>query len=578
MAADSSAENKIEGTTQDPDVVGPNTVPLGPSTERLDDAPPSRPPNTMPMAELAARGSAPPAKPSATLRPPSGVPPAPAPSGAPQPTDPAITKDTHVAEPARIQSEPSTAAGTPRQTLDLESSRHAKADDMARASASTEAANERRSSKVAVAPQASSPDVVTQPNVAPVVARSSPPLAPPPATAPVVESLEALPLAAYELLAQSARLADLTSVTSRVVTEAARARTADWFFTSKVASIAEELRLRREDADTRFGNALDVLGSGGESPSERALAAALWAHAVAEAPRKRSEDEDSLAADILWLATHTAFDATTLLDRALGDDAGDLWAAIADRVRRIARGKGGALGRGEAVVGSAALAASTSARAIALSAELGREVKDPVLVRVLSTAAPPAVAELRIEGEMLPTPRGPVATTLLAFTGILFATHAARLFARFALAYKRPTEISLSESGVRIKTRTEMLGRTLREREHVILRAGLVRVAREVRFPRAAFYAGLLALAFGSYVGVRTFVDGVRAASPSLLLVGILIVAVGVGADFALGTLIPGARGRCRLTFVPRTGRTIAVGNIDALRADDALARSLGRR
>jgi hypothetical protein len=386
---------------------------------------------------------------------------------------------------------------------------------------------------------------------------------------------EAHPLAAYEMLARSARLADLVSVTQRIVLEAARSRVSGWFFSSKVSAAAKEQQLTHEDAETRFGNALDVLATGGEGPAERALACALWAHAVAEAPRGRTEDEDRLAGDILWLATHTSFDATPLLDRALGEDAADLWTAIANRVRRIERGRGGTLGRAEAIVGCAALAASRSDRAKALCAELAAEVKDPVLLRMLATDARPE--ELRLEGELLPAVRGPLATAMLAFTGILVVMHAVRLVARFALAYRRPAEVSLSESGVRVKTRTEMLGRTLREREHVILRSGLVRVVREVRFPRLAFYAGLLALATGSYIGVRAFADGVRAASPSLLLVGLAIVALGIALDFVLGTLVPGSRGRCRLTFVPRKGPTLCVGNVDVRRADDAIARALGR-
>jgi hypothetical protein len=391
-------------------------------------------------------------------------------------------------------------------------------------------------------------------------------------------SIEARPLAAYEMLARSARLADLSALTRRIVTDAARARVADWAFTSKVAAVADELKLSREDADTRFGNALDVLGAGGEGPAERALAAALWAHAVAESPRSRAEDEDRLAGDVLWLATHTAFDAIPLLDRALGDEAADIWVAIAARVRRIDRDHGGALGRGEAVVGCAALAASGADRAKALCVDLAGEVKDPVLLRVLATGDETAPEEVRLEGEMLPAPRGPVATTLLAISGLLFATHAVRLVARLALAYRRPAEVSLSEAGVRVKTRTELLGRTLREREHVVLRSGLVRVIREVRFPRAAFYAGLLALALGSYIGVRAFADGVRAASPSLLIVGLLIVSLGIAADFVLGTLLPGSRGRCRIAFVSRTGPVLCVGDVDVRRADDALKRSLARR
>ena len=398
-----------------------------------------------------------------------------------------------------------------------------------------------------------------------------------PPSAPKVEPLDARPLAAYELMARSARLADIVALTSKIVGDAAKTRTTDWAFASKVSAAAGEMRLGREDADTRFGNALDVLGTGGNGEAERSLASALWAHAVAESPRKSADDEDRIAGDVLWLATHTAFDATPLLDRALGDDAADLWAAIADRVGRISRGNGGALGRGEAIVGCAALAASGSAKAKKLCESLAKEVKDPVLLRVLATGDHATPEEVRLEGEWLPAPRGPIATTLLAFSGLLFAIYIVRIVARAALAYKRPTEVSLSEQGIRVKTRIEMLGRVLKEREHVILRAGLVRVVREVRFPRAAFYAGLLALAIGSWIGVRAFADGVRAASPSLLVVGLVIVAVGIGLDFVLGSVLPGARGKVRIAFVPKSGATVCVGDVDARRADDALARSLGR-
>lgn len=398
-----------------------------------------------------------------------------------------------------------------------------------------------------------------------------------PPSSPKLEVLDARPLAAYELLARSARLADIVQLTSRIVTDAARSRAADWAFASKVSAAAGEMKLTREDADTRFGNALDVLGTGGNGEAERSLASALWAHAVAESPRKTAEEEDRLSGDILWLATHTAFDATPLLDRALGEEASDLWTAIADRVGRITRGNGGALGRGEAIVGCAALAASGSAKAKKLCESLAKEVKDPVLLRVLATGDHATPEEVRLEGEWLPAPRGPITTTLLAFSGLLFAIYLVRIVARAALAYKRPTEISLSEQGIRVKTRIEMLGRVLKEREHVILRTGLVRVVREVRFPRAAFYAGLLALAIGSWIGVRAFADGVRAASPSLLVVGLVIVAAGIGLDFVLGTVLPGARGKVRIAFVPRSGATVCVGEIDAKRADDALARSLGR-
>jgi len=378
-------------------------------------------------------------------------------------------------------------------------------------------------------------------------------------------------LAAYEALARSARLADIVAIAQKILADAATSRRAQWSVAAKVTEAADEAKLSHADADTAFGNALKVLGTGPEGEAERALACALSAHAVAESPRK---EEDRLAGDVLWLATHTAFDATALLDRALGDEAADLWSAMGSRVRRIDEGRGGALGRGEAFVGAAAIASSSSPAAKKVAADLARHAKDPMLARLVGDVEA-AASEVRLEGELVPAPRGFVATALLAMTGILFAVHGARLIARLALAYRRPAEVSLSREGVRVRTRTEMLGRVLREREHVIAKGGLVRVVREVRYPRAAFYAGLLALALGSYVGVRALADGVRAASPSLLLTGLVIVALGIAADFVLGSVLPGARGRVRVQFVPRRGPTLCVADVDATRADAALTRAL---
>ncbi len=383
-------------------------------------------------------------------------------------------------------------------------------------------------------------------------------------------------LAAYEAVSRSARLPDLVAITHKIVGEAAAARRSGWNHVEKVGALADDAKLSRADAETPFGNALKVLGTGPEGEAERALAAALWAHAIAE---DRRDDEERLAGDVLWLATHTAFDATPLLDRALGEDADDLWTSIGGRIRRVDEGRGTSLGRGEAIIGCAALTASDSAKARQIASDLAPKLKDPTLARLLAgTIAAPPAREIVLEGEAIAAPRGPVVTTLLALTGILLVMHAVRLLARVALAYRRPAEVFLSDAGVRMKSRTELLGRILREREHVIVRSGLVRVVREVRYPRAAFYAGLLALALGSYVGVRAFSDGVRAASPSLLLTGLVIVILGIAVDFVLGSVIPGNRGRVSISFVPRSGATLCLADVDAARADDALKRALSSK
>jgi hypothetical protein len=151
----------------------------------------------------------------------------------------------------------------------------------------------------------------------------------------------------------------------------------------------------------------------------------------------------------------------------------------------------------------------------------------------------------------------------------LLVAQAARLFGRWALAYRAPAEIVIAEDGgVRVRWRVELLGRTLRDGDVLVPRASLARATREVRFSGALLYAALLSLAIGSYVGVSAFVDGARAASPALLGTGLAIVALGLALDFVFSCALPGARGHCRMVLLPRRGPALCVGEIDRSRAD----------
>jgi hypothetical protein len=386
-------------------------------------------------------------------------------------------------------------------------------------------------------------------------------------------------LQAFDALAKHARLPDLVALVRLLAASAAEARAADWKAPAKLKALAEERKLDSKEAATDAGDALAILEHGPKSAPERALARALWAHAVAEARPKSTEDEDRLAKSALWLAAHTPFDATRLFDRALGDEAAELWAAIADRVRQIDLGTGDDVDRGEALIGAAALGASTSDSAKKAAKKLATEVSDPALARLLrqekEEVAPTKLLRepSLLRGEVFYAPRGVVTTTFLALSGLLCVIHLFRLSGRAALGYKKPATVAISESGARVSWRTEILGRTLRDRDLVIGREGLASVLREVRYPRTAFYAGLFFLALGSFVGVRTLADGVRSASPTLLLAGLVFVALGIGLDFVLGSLVPGATGRCRLFLVPRAGASICVQGVDAKSVDLALAR-----
>ncbi|HEX3769703.1 MAG TPA: hypothetical protein VHV30_02505 [Polyangiaceae bacterium] len=328
---------------------------------------------------------------------------------------------------------------------------------------------------------------------------------------------------AFDALSRHPRIGEIAAIARDVLVAGADAHRIEAF--GDGGHLAIERGLPREEAATELGNALDVLGRGPATPDERHLARALAAHAMAVRPPADAETARTEAQRWLWLAAHTPFDALALLDAALGGQAALMNAAVNDAVRAGLAEVLGPVGR--------------------------RRPLDPV------------------RGQIASRPRGPVATALLGLTGLLLLAQAARLFGRWALSYRAPAEVAMAEDGgVRVHWRIELLGRTLRDRDVLVPRASLARATREVRFSGAALYAALLSLAIGSYLGVSTFVDGARAASPALLATGLAVVAAGLALDFVFSCLLPGARGRCRMVLVPRRGPPLCVGEIDRSRAD----------
>jgi hypothetical protein len=384
-----------------------------------------------------------------------------------------------------------------------------------------------------------------------------------------MEETHAKERAAFDALAGNDKLSALVGIAKTIVGGAAEARRTEVANAERVRELAAEAKLEEDAAVTPFGNALTVLSRGPEDQSERALACALYAHVLAETKLSSAAEEDRAASDLLWLAANTPFDATSLVDRALGDGASEFLVAVHGRAERaLSRPQDGLA---ETLCAITTLLCSKQERAATLLEKLRAQCTHPG-VRALLTPAERPTETARLEGELVASPRGPVVTTLLALTGVLFVMQAARAFAKVALAYKRPAEATLSGGVIRITTKTQLLGRTLREREYVLTQRTLKRAMREVRYPRLSFYTGLVALSLGSFMGVSLFVDGARSASPSLLGVGLLVVLAGIAIEYALVTLWPGKRKRCRVNFEPARGPGVCIGDVDIARADQALA------
>jgi hypothetical protein len=410
-------------------------------------------------------------------------------------------------------------------------------------------------------PQADGPADAAAPAVAEATAAA-------PSPPPLADDADVVQVAARH--ARGEELARLVHTVGFAAADERRSR-----LDAGIEELAERLGIARTDADTMRGNVLDALRAVRPSAGERALIGALLSRGVALSPPEGGQAEARVVETLGWLAAHTALDAFPTLDATLGARAAGLWRAAADLVRR----DGGQGGRAAAVVVTAHLVGSGNDAARAEATTLGAEVTDPALHAILAAPRTPLVAagQATLRGEVVRAPRGPVVLFLLGITGLLVAYHALRLLARVLLRFRAPAELRVSPSGVTLISRTELLGRTLREREQHLPAGSLVRAAREVRYPSLPTYAGLAALALGSYFGLRLFTEGVLAGAPELLAIGAAAILLGVAIDFVIESAVAGAKGRCRVLLVPQRGPMIAVGDLDRSAADAALERLRGR-
>ncbi|MEZ4446546.1 MAG: hypothetical protein R3B72_46130 [Polyangiaceae bacterium] len=384
-----------------------------------------------------------------------------------------------------------------------------------------------------------------------------------------------------EALTSHPRADDLASLTLTVMRSAADERRTRW--SDGLEELAAEVSLGPEDVIVDGVDLLALLQQEAvPTPAGRALVSGLVARGVALAPPADDAAADRLVEQLAWLAAHSWV-------AALGEVAADHVAPAADRVAAaLARyvsavDDGGAgRGRGEALAAAAALRLTSHPPPIAPA--------DPLLAAVVtSVAAPgetvdateapsPASDEApapegrsALDGELVPAPRSPSALFLSCITGFILLEYLWRFVTSVLLRCKRPTHVEVGADGVTLATELAVLGKTLRRRELTIPRENLAQAIREVRYPRLALYAGLSALAIGTFVGASIATDGLRSGSPSMIAVGAGLFGLGVILDLLFASLLPGGQGRHHVVFVPRRGAKLALTTDDPRAADRAL-------
>jgi hypothetical protein len=337
-----------------------------------------------------------------------------------------------------------------------------------------------------------------------------------------------------------------------------------------VAEAASRLGVDEVVAETSFGNVLRALAKGrAATGAERSLIGTLGALGAASL----AEPPANLALALAWVAAHTPFDPLLAAPAASRDLEARLLPALFDVARLYDEGDP-LVDRAVATVATLTL---TRAPETARAELLGRArltLRDPSLVALLGEAPSARSTEpVGFDAEETSAPRSPWLTALLLVTFLLPLVAVARAFASLALRLRRPATVSVSQSGVTIRTRTELLGKTLRETESFIPASGLTKAAREVRYPSLPTYVGVGALLLGSFVGLRLVLDGARAGSPEFLSLGAVLLLAGLVIDYVTSRLPSRSADRCRLLFVPTKGRTVALTAAPRGAADRALAQ-----
>lgn len=354
-----------------------------------------------------------------------------------------------------------------------------------------------------------------------------------------------------------------------------------------LADAASRLGIDEASAETSFGNVLRALKKGPQaSAPERMLLGALLARGVlvsrAASADARSLDADRRAAEcLLFAASSTVADALSTLDMlarratdAEGPALGAIETAIGDLVARHDEGVGSTISRPSAIVGTLALREALALPGLLARERLAPTLRDPRLKALLATptGATPS-APIVLSGEVVNMPLPPILVLVLTLTLLLPFVALGKLVIRYALKLQRPAELRVTETGVTVTSRTELLGKTVREGELHIPRAALARANRVVKYPRLASYVGIGMLLVGSYVGLRIALDGLKATSPEFIGIGVAILCFSLAGDYLLARLPNRRKGRCELYLEERSGASMALSVGDQALADTALLR-----
>lgn len=379
------------------------------------------------------------------------------------------------------------------------------------------------------------------------------------------------------------KLARLVVTLATAVYEARGSRLGDG-----VLEVLAELELTPEKtafADFQLSEVLQQDSNGEEvSPEQLAVIGALFAMGVAQL---RLDDDNALelAKKVTWLGANSVVDASPWLSTYLEEGSGSraLWQALgqcaAEAVQR---------NRAEGMVALACLASSDDPAAAEALSGIAVDDCDRTIALLLAglrkaqrssrtsysdelptvpRLAGEELAPSALQGEVVARRLGGAGLMLQTLSGILLLRWLWRGLSVGVLRLQRRAEVRMDSKGIELRVERSILGRPLSEKHSHIPWDNLARLSRELRYPQLAAYTGLGCALIGTYIGVSFLVDGVRAASPWLIGLGLGLPLLGLLCDFLFARLLAARRGQGFLDVRARKGRgfTVRCDELDAI-------------
>ena len=355
-----------------------------------------------------------------------------------------------------------------------------------------------------------------------------------------------------------------------------------------MADRAARCGVTRDNANTDLGNVLGMLERGAQASVEVALISAFAARGFDAAYQaadgtERARLADQFVAQLDWLEAATDYRVTAYLDRLFGqesarglvdalyravlrDDSSDPDVDVNLRARNAAR--------------LSILARVPSHTAHSGLRALRKQAKDPANRALAAAFVEEPVTESHevaiepgfVVSGISRTPSRSLPIALLRWFSGFALLQAVQRFFCFIVAMRRELEVELRGEALRVRSRTLLMGRTLRTTEAYYEIWRISGAFRRARFALLRSVVGVISLSLGILLGGYLVFDAARGGAPWLLLVGALVVAVGSSVDLALNVLLPARDARVDVQLDLRGARSLRLGRVVEADADRLLA------